>query len=257
MAMHGARFEGKTVLITGAASGIGRAAAVRLSAEGARLILADRDTEGLVTVARQIGKGQGRPHVIGYDASDNGSTAAMAAEAATAFGRLDCVVCNAGIYRRAHFADIGAAEWEIVLQVNLTSNMRIAQVVTPALRETGGNLIAIASTAGLDGIAYAAHYAAAKAGLIALIKSLAVEFAPDGVRFNAICPGRVKTGISKGLEPLPNQNEALLVRQPRLAGHTEGGQPEEIAAAIAYLGSQDASYLSGSILVIDGTQTIG
>lgn len=257
MAMHGARFEGKTVLITGAASGIGRAAAMRLSNEGARLVLADRDAAGLESVAQRIHGRQGGPHTICYDAADNGSTETMATEAAEVFDRLDCVVCNAGIYRRSHFTDISDSDWAKVLQVNLTSNMRIAQAVTPVLREVGGNLVAIASTAGLDGIAYAAHYAAAKAGLIALIKSLAVEFAPDGVRFNAICPGRVRTDISKGLEPLSNQNEALLVRPPRLAGHTEGGQPEEIADAIAFLGSQDASYLSGSILVIDGTQTIG
>ncbi len=251
------RFEGKTALITGAASGIGRAAAMRLSEEGARLVLADRDAAGLQDVARAADSGRGAPHIIQYDAADAGSTASMAAEAITAFGRLDCVVCNAGIYRRAHFADIGADEWNTVLQVNLTSHARIAQSTVPELKKTGGNLVAIASTAGLDGIAYAAHYAAAKAGLIALIKSLAVEYAPDGIRFNAICPGRVRTAITADLAPMENQNDTLIVRPPRLAGHTQGGQPEDIAAGIAYLGSIDAQYVSGSVLVIDGTQTVG
>lgn len=252
------RFDGRTVLITGAASGIGRATAFRLSQEGARLVLADRDAAGLSQVAQTVRlEHGGTVSVLVYDAADGNGSAAMAADAVAAFGCLHCVVCNAGIYRRAHFADITLEEWASLLAVNLTSVARIIQAVLPALKASRGNVVNVSSTAGLHGIAYAAHYAAAKAGIIALTKSLAVEYAPEGVRFNAVCPGRVKTAIGAGLVPLAGQNEVLLVRPPKLAGHVDGGEPEDLAAAIAFLASDDAAYVSGSVLVVDGAQNIG
>jgi NAD(P)-dependent dehydrogenase (short-subunit alcohol dehydrogenase family) len=252
------RFEGRVALVTGAASGIGRAAALRLAGEGARIVLADRDEAGLTAVAETARRDHGAEAVtLVYDAADGDASAAMAAEAARTFGRLDCAVCNAGIYRRNHFADIPPEEWETVFAVNLGSVFRIVQAALPALKASRGNVVSISSTSGIHGIAYAAHYAAAKAGIIAMTKSLAVEFAPDGVRFNAICPGRVRTGIGAGLKPLADQNEALLVRPPKLAGRTEGGEPDDLAAAVAYLASDDARYVSGSVLVADGAQNIG
>jgi NAD(P)-dependent dehydrogenase (short-subunit alcohol dehydrogenase family) len=252
------RFEGKVALVTGAASGIGRAAALRLAQEGARLVVADRDEAGLAAVA-DYARGEHGAEIatLVYDAADGDGSAAMARAAVGALDRLDCAVCNAGIYRRGHFAEIAPEEWATVFAVNLTSVFRIVQAVFPALKATRGNVVSTASTAGIHGIAYAAHYAAAKAGIIALTKSLAVEYAPDGVRFNAICPGRVKTAMGAGIRPLPGQNETLLVRSPRLAGRTEGGEPDDLAAAIAYLASEDARYVSGSVLVVDGAQNIG
>lgn len=252
------RFDGKAALVTGAAHGIGRATAARLAGEGARLVLADRDAAALQAVARELAAVHGADVVdLTYDAADGAASAAMADRAASAFGGLDCVVCNAGIYRRGHFAAIAAAEWDTVLAVNLTSVFRIVQAALPALRAVRGNVVTTASTAAVRGIAYAAHYAAAKAGLVGLTRSLAVECAPDGVRFNAVCPGRVKTGIATGQPPLAGADAALVVRPPRLAGRTDGGAPDDIAAAIAYLASSDAAYVSGSVLVVDGAQTIG
>ncbi|TKT75727.1 SDR family oxidoreductase [Aquamicrobium sp. LC103] len=249
----GRRFAGKVALVTGTAGGIGRATAIRLAGEGARVVAADRDRDGLARLADDIGP----LTALVYDAANGDASAAMAREAVAAEGRLDMLVCNAGIYRRGHFEDIAREEWDAVIGVNLTSVARIVQAALPALREAQGSAVLLASTAATHGIAYAAHYAAAKAGIVALAKSLAVEFAPAGVRFNAVAPGRVKTGISAGLAPLERQDPSLLVRSPRLAGLTEGGEPDDIAGVIAFLLSPDARYVSGSLVSADGAQNVG
>ncbi len=247
------RFPGKAALVTGAASGIGRATALRLAREGARLALADRDRERLEAAARDAGAAA----TFLYDAADGESSAAMAAAAAKALGGLDVLICNAGIYLKTHFAEMTPSDWSLVLAVNLTSVARIVQAALPSLIDSRGNVVSVASTAATAGIAYAAHYAAAKAGIVALTKSLAVEFAPRGVRFNAVAPGRVKTAITAGLAPLAGQDASLLVRPPKLAGRTDGGEPDDLAAAIAFLASDEARYVSGSLLVVDGAQNIG
>ncbi len=252
------RFERKTVLVTGAASGIGRATAERLAGEGAQLALADRDAPGLDAVAAALRSQHGaEARTFVYDAADGDASARMTSDAAEALGGLDCVVCNAGIYRRSHFADISPADWSLLIAVNLTSVARIVQAALPALIESRGNFVATSSTAGIHGVGYAAHYAAAKAGIIALTKSLAAEYASSGVRFNAVAPGRIKTALSAGITPLEGQDKLLLTRPPRLDGRKEGGTPEEVASAIAYLASDDASFVSGSVLVVDGAQNLG
>lgn len=255
--LHG-RFHDMSVLVTGAAGGIGRATALRLAGEGARLALADRDGGALVDLASAVREVSGAdPATLVYAAADMAASSHMAANAADALGGVDCAVCNAGIYRRAPFAAISDDAWAQMLAVNLSSVACIARTLIPHLVRSRGNMVMVSSIAAITGIVHAAHYAAAKAGLVALVKSLAVEYAPEGARFNAICPGKVKTGMSSGQPPLPAENPALAVRPPRLAGRTGGGEPEDIAAAIAYLGSSDARYISGSALVVDGTQTVG
>ncbi|MEO3388800.1 SDR family oxidoreductase [Mesorhizobium sp. CAU 1741] len=247
------RFNGKVALVTGAAGGIGRATALRLAREGARVVAADRDRDGLEMLASEL---EDLTTLI-YDAADGDGSAAMARSAIAGAGRLDMLVCNAGIYRRSHFVEIGPDEWNTVVAVNLTSVARIAQAAVPALIEARGSAVFIASTAATHGIAYAAHYAAAKAGIVALMKSLAVEYAHAGVRFNAVAPGRVKTAIASNQPQLERQNASLLVRAPRLAGLTEGGEPEDIAGVIGFLLSQDARYVSGSLMTADGAQNVG
>lgn len=255
--MSATRFVGKVALVTGAASGIGRATAVRLAEEGASIVLADVNEAGLTEVAARIDAVGGKAHICIYDAANGNASAAMADEAATVFGKLDVLVVNAGIYRRAHFTDISADDWMSLYNINLFSAVRIIQASIPALQQTRGNVVATSSTSALHGIAYAAHYASSKAALIALIKSLAVEYSAAGIRFNAICPGKVNTGMGAAVAALEGQDPALIVRQPRLAGCTDGGMPEDIAASIAYLASDDARYVSGSVLVVDGAQNIG
>ncbi|GGA63348.1 3-oxoacyl-ACP reductase [Nitratireductor aestuarii] len=255
--MTARRFEGKAALVTGAASGIGRATAVRLAEEGASVILADVNADGLAKVCEAISAAGGTAKHLIYDAADGDASAAMAEQAASLFGKLDVVVCNAGIYRRNHFTEISAADWSFLYSVNLFSAVRIMQATIPHLRKTKGNVVATSSTSAIHGIAYAAHYASAKAAIIALIKSLAVEYSGSGIRFNAICPGKVNTGMGAAVAALEGQDPALIVRQPKLAGRTEGGTPEDLAASIAYLASDDARYVTGSVLVVDGAQNIG
>jgi NAD(P)-dependent dehydrogenase (short-subunit alcohol dehydrogenase family) len=247
------RFGGKVALVTGAASGIGRATALRLAAEGAQVVAADRDRAGLDALLAELPAAK----ALTYDAADGDASAAMARAAAAAFGRLDCVVCNAGIYRRAHFADISASDWNALFAINLGSVFRIVQAVLPSLLETRGSVVATSSTSAEHGIAYAAHYSAAKAGITALMKSLAIEFASAGIRFNAVAPGRVKTAIGAGLKPLEGADERLATRPNRLAGRLDGGEPDDIAGVIAFLLSDDARYVTGALLTADGAQHLG
>jgi NAD(P)-dependent dehydrogenase (short-subunit alcohol dehydrogenase family) len=247
------RFEDRIVLVTGAASGIGRAVAARLAAEGATLALADRDAAALAAVAADLGA---QSHV--YDAADGDGSAAMVGRVLAATdGRLDALIANAGVYRRAHFAAVTPADWDWLLAVNLTSHMRVTQAALPALTAARGNVVMTASTAALHGNAYAAPYAAAKGGIVALVKTLAVELAPAGVRVNAVCPGKVQTAIGAGLAPVDGADPALLVRPPKLAGRTGGGLPADLAGTYAWLASDDAAYVTGAVVVADGAQNIG
>ncbi|WP_395447803.1 SDR family NAD(P)-dependent oxidoreductase [Aminobacter sp. UC22_36] len=252
------RFDNKVVLITGAATGIGRAIALRLAAEGATLVLADRNLEGAHQVCTRAAEEFGvRAAAIAYDAADAASGRRMVDDALALHGRLDSLINNAGIYRRDHFSKQTGDEWSLVFGINLESVFHIVHQALPALIASRGNVVSTASTAGLDGIAYAAAYAASKAGVIAMTKSLATEYAPKGVRFNAVCPGRVRTEIGTGLSPIEDQDPAISVRPSKLLGKIETGEPEDVAGAFAYLASDDAAYVSGAILVVDGAQTVG
>lgn len=254
--MEPKKSKGKAVLVTGAASGIGRATALRFLEAGANVMLADRNEEGL---KQAVSSAPEASHAkwCAYDAADAEGSAGLVDEAIAAFGRLDVVVCNAGIYDRAHFLEIGHGDWDRMLAINLSSVFHILKAAIPHLQASSGNAVTVASTAGIHGIAYAAHYAAAKAGIIAMTKSLAVEFGPSGIRFNTVCPGKVNTAIGAGLQPLKNQNDGLLVRPPKLAGLVDGGEPSDLASAITWLASDEARYVSGSVLVVDGAQNIG
>ncbi|WP_369414419.1 SDR family NAD(P)-dependent oxidoreductase [Microvirga puerhi] len=246
------------VLVTGAASGIGRATALRLAAEGGSLILADSNEGGAAEVAVGIAETFHRPaQAIPYDAADTVACRRMVDRALAVHGRLDVLINNAGIYRRGHFAKTSAEDWAMMMRVNLDSVFHITQQAVPALLEMRGNVVSTASTAALTGIAYAVPYAAAKAGVIAMTKSLATEYAPFGLRFNAICPGRVLTNVSVGVAAVAEADPALLVRGPRLGTKLAGADPEDLAGAYAYLASDDAAFVTGSVLTVDGGLTVG
>ena len=251
--MTGARLQGKAVLVTGAAGGIGRATAARLAAEGARLALADRDVAGLESVAASISGSQPRPTIIVFDAADLASSAALVDSAVAALGRVDAVCNIAGIFAKAHFTDIRADDWDRMLRINLSSVFCIAQRAIPHLVQTKGSIVNTASIAGLDGIAYAASYAVSKAGIIALTKCLAIEYSPVGVRANVICPGGIRTAMG-GSPPLPDADPDLAIRRSKLPGFNGLGEPDDIAAAFSYLVSDDARFVSGAVLTVDGAQ---
>ncbi|ANI79353.1 SDR family NAD(P)-dependent oxidoreductase [Sphingobium sp. EP60837] len=247
------RYRDKVVIVTGAASGIGRATAQRLAVEGATLVLGDVNEQGARAVADML-DARATPLAIGFDAGDPASCRAFIATAAQVSGRID-MLCNvAGIMDWGPLAQFGEERWERMMRVNLSSIFYLCQAAMPHLVQTKGNIVNISSAAGLVGIAYTTAYCAAKHGVIGLTKSLAIEFASAGVRVNAICPTGVKTPMSTGVLP-EGVDVALLMRNASKMGDLI--EAEEVAGAIAYLGSEDARTVSGIALPVDGAQTAG
>jgi len=247
------RFENKVVIVTGAASGIGQATAQRLAAEGARLVLGDLNVKGAKSTANML-RGRNDNVVIGFDAGDPASCRAFIAEAAEKADRVD-MLCNiAGIMDWAPLDTFSEERWERMMRVNLSSHFYLCQAVMPHLIATKGNIVNISSAAGLVGIAYTTAYCATKHGVVGLTKSLAIEFASKGVRVNAICPTGVKTPMSAGVLP-EGVDVSLLMRNASKMGDLI--EADEVAGAIAYLGSEDARTVSGIALPVDGAQTAG
>ena len=247
------RFEGRVAIVTGAASGIGRATAQRLVDEGANVVAVDRDGDALTETVESIGKaapvGAGILALTG-DVGD-AATAARAVAAATGeMGRLDVLVNNAGILRFEHSHEVAAEDWDRVLRVNLTGTFQFCQAAIPPMLAAGsGAIVNVASTAATFGHAWAAAYAASKGGVLALTRTLAVEYAKQGLRVNAVCPGSIDTPIT-GAFNVPPGADATLVR--RIMAPVGVSGPEPVAAAIAYLASDDAAHVIGADLRIDG-----
>ncbi|WEK42037.1 MAG: SDR family NAD(P)-dependent oxidoreductase [Candidatus Sphingomonas colombiensis] len=245
------RFAGKKVLITGAASGIGRATALRFAAEGAELTIGDIDQRGLDETAAAIA----RPvRVHRYDASDTPSCQTLVAAAAR--DGLN-VLCNiGGMLDWGPTIDFDEARFERVLRVNLFSVFALCRAALPHLVKSRGSIVNMASTAGLSGIPYSLAYAASKHGVVAITKSLAVEFAARGVRVNAVCPGQVNTNMGNAAPPAGDIDWSLMMRHaPKLDGGA--AEPEDIAATVAFLASDEARKISGATLAVDGAQLAG
>lgn len=254
------RFAGKRVLVTGGASGIGRATAERLGAEGATLALADFDIEGARKVAAAIAAEHGvATTAIAFDAGNPQSCRDMVDAAAAAMDGID-VLCNiAGIMDWGAFCEFSEEAWERMLRIDLSSVFYVTQRAMPHLVKTRGNVVSIASAAGLTGLPYVTAYAAAKAGVIAITKSIAVEFAAQGVRANAIAPGGVKTPMHSKTTNPAGVDQAMVQKVaerhwPKLGELCEA---EDIAAAISYLASNDARFVTGIVHIVDGGQLAG
>lgn len=248
------RFEGKAAIITGAASGIGSASAKRLAAEGAKVMLADIHKPGLEETTKAIVDVGGQASMQVFDVSDAKACETCVRETVDEFGRLD-VLCNiAGILKMAHFLDIIDEQWHRIVGINLSGVFFMCRAAIPHLLETKGNIINMGSTASLSGQVYNAPYCATKAGVVMLTKSMAIEFAGRGVRVNAICPGSVKTPLTKNLEFPENADMQLM---SRLFPLLDSANPEEIASAVAYLASEEARFVTGIAFPIDGGQTAG
>jgi meso-butanediol dehydrogenase/(S,S)-butanediol dehydrogenase/diacetyl reductase len=230
------RFDGKVALVTGAASGIGAATAALLEEEGATVVRLD---------AREADR------VDPCDVRDPAQVQAAVREAVARHGGIDLVANVAGVIRFSRFDEITPELWQLQLDVNLTGPFHVIQAALPTLRERRGNVVNVGSVAGLRGIAYQAAYAASKAALIHLTKSLAVEYGAEGVRFNSVCPGTVLT-------PLLAEVGASIPQDadPRLLGRMQGVMPgmidpREVAEAIAYVGSDAARSMTGHALTVD------
>ncbi|MGO9006187.1 MAG: SDR family NAD(P)-dependent oxidoreductase [Beijerinckiaceae bacterium] len=251
------RFERKSAVVTGAASGIGKATAERLAREGADVVIADLNFEGAKEVAAAITREHGvSAYPLAFDAGDPVRCRQLVEQAAHVLGKLDVVVNNAGIMDWARAEDYPDERWERMLRINLSSVFHVSKHALPHLLRTRGNIVNMSSAAGLNGVPYAAGYCAAKAGIIGLTRSLAVELADRGVRVNAICPGAVDTPLNTVTTPIPDWIEPIKLMG--LAPKTgKVSAPAEIAAAVAYLASEDACNVTGTTLSVDGGQTAG
>jgi NAD(P)-dependent dehydrogenase (short-subunit alcohol dehydrogenase family) len=245
------RFEGKSVLVTGAASGIGRATAILFAAEGARVTIGDINEGGLKETAGLMASA---PRIVPYDAGDFASCRALV-EAAATYG-LD-VLCNvSGMLKWGPSLEFSLDDFERILRINTTSVFAMCQAALPHLIKSGGNIVNTASTAALQGIAYTVAYAASKHAVAAITKSLAIEFASKGVRINAICPGHVDTPMGNSPPPPGDVDWSLVMRNaPKLPNGSCA--PSDIAEAFAYLASDAARKITGTLLTVDGGQLAG
>ncbi|MCZ6829857.1 MAG: SDR family NAD(P)-dependent oxidoreductase [Gammaproteobacteria bacterium] len=248
------RFEGKRVLVTGAASGIGRATALAFVAEGAAVLIADINEAGLQETVAMAGSAGEQLSPRRFDANKRENCFALIDACGDQLGGLD-VLCNiAGFAQSRHFADFSESDWQNMLAVNLSAVFYTCQAAMPELLKSGGNIVNMASSAGLVGQAYQASYCATKGAVVMLSKSLALEFAARGVRVNAVCPGGVNTPLAHNFS-LPDNVDGKLVE--RLFPLIDSAEPEEIATAILYLASADARFVTGTAFPIDGGQTAG
>ena len=247
------RFSGKIALVTGAASGIGRATAARLASEGAAVMLADIDEAGMAQTAALLGS-DARSTQLRLDVSDSENCQAAVNHCIAEFGQLD-VLCNiAGVPLCEHLTSISDQQWQRQLDINLSGVFYMCRAAMPHLKETAGNIINMSSSAGLTGQAYMSAYCATKAGVLMFTKALAIEYAQYKVRVNCLCPGMVKTPLTQNFQ-VPSDADMMLMA--KLNPLLEGAEPEEIAAAIAYLASDEARFVTGAALPIDGAQTAG
>jgi NAD(P)-dependent dehydrogenase (short-subunit alcohol dehydrogenase family) len=250
---------GKVALVTGAASGIGRATGLLFAQEGARLVIADVDEPGSAETVRLISELGGESFAVGCDVSDPKDVEALIAAAVERFGRLDCAFNNAGIGgASALLADYGLEDWDRVLAVNLTGVFLCMQSeLRQMVRQGGGAIVNAASVVGVMGYPQLAAYTAAKHGVLGLTRTAALEYARHSVRVNAVCPGWTETPMVMDEGPRPASDPAIYEAIAGLAPMRRLGMPSEIAAAVAWLCSDAASFVTGHPLIVDGGVAAG
>ncbi len=250
------RFAGKVAFVTGAGSGIGRATAIAFAAEGAEVVLADIDTVGNEETARLVAEHGGRVLSVKCDVTASSDIQSVIEQTVREFGRLDVAFNNAGIEQPpAPLVDISEDGWSRLLDIDLRSAFLCMKYEIPAMLENGGgSIVNTSSGAGVVGIRGQAAYVAAKHGLIGLTKSAALDYAAQGVRVNAICPGIIETPMMDRFSGgTPEGRDRVIGQEP--VGRM--GRPEEIASAVLWLSSDLGAFATGHAMVIDGGQTAG
>jgi NAD(P)-dependent dehydrogenase (short-subunit alcohol dehydrogenase family) len=249
-----ANLAGRVALLTGAASGIGRAVALRLARDGAAVFGVDVDEAGLAETAERVRAAGGRMDVRRCDVTRRAECTAAVGAALAAHGRLDALGNVAGVNRFAHFHAMSEEDWRLVLDVNLTGVAFMCQAAIPALLESAGSIVNLVSVAAFRGQAYTAAYCASKAGVLQLTRALAIEYARSGMRVNAIAPGGVATEMHHGIRFPEPTDWKLVERYLPLRGML---QPDEVASVFAFLISDEARSVHGAVWCVDGGVTAG
>lgn len=251
-----AQLEGKVAVVTGGGSGIGRASAMALAREGARVVVADINAEGAEETAKMIKETGGESIFIRADITKAGDVQSMVATAVKAYGRLDCAHNNAGVgpvYKS--IIETGEEEWDRTINVNLKGVWLCLKYEIPEMLKTSqGTIVNTASTMGLVGMEKRAAYVASKHGVVGLTKAAALEYAAAGIRVNAVCPGYILTPMTDGVwsrHPTAKKMHESTAPMGRV------GTPEEVAAAVVWLCSDASSFVTGHCLVMDGGWVVG
>ena len=237
---------GKVALVTGASRGIGRAIATRLAAQGATVVAAARDDHAVPVAADLTAQGR-RVEALSLDVTDRAALARLPGQLIDRLGSLDIIVSNAGMTRDQLLMRMKREDWDAVLATNLTATFDLTQAaVRPMLRQKGGRIIAISSVVGQTGNAGQVNYAASKAGLIGFVKALAREVASRGITVNVVAPGLVDTDMTRAMAGAAQVDWAAQIPLGRV------GTPDDVAAAVCFLASDEASYITGHVLAVNG-----
>jgi 3-oxoacyl-[acyl-carrier protein] reductase len=237
---------GRVALVTGASRGIGRAIAVKLAAQGATVVAAARERNAATTVDEILAAG-GKADVASADVSDAAAIEALVAGTLDRHGRIDILVNNAGIAKDQLMLRMKREDWDAVIATNLTSAFVLTQaVLKPMIRQKSGRIVCISSVVGQSGNPGQANYAASKAGLIGFAKAVALEVASRNITVNVVAPGLIETDMTRGMTEDARDEWATRIPLKRL------GTPDDIAAAVCFLASHEASYITGQVIAVNG-----